>query len=77
MPTGRVFQTECPEKARLVLLRSMWGLGSMYRIVLLLHSLKREVMYEGTILLFALNTNSALLKSSCLCNGGKLKAFCF
>ena len=41
---GKVFQTECPEKARLVLCRSMRGLGSVYRIALLLLSLKREVM---------------------------------
>ena len=33
MAAGRVFQTEAPEKAKLVLLRSMWGLGSIIYIV--------------------------------------------
>ena len=75
--TGRKFQTEGPEKARLVLQRSMRGLGSMYHTVLLLYSLKRDVMYDGTMHPFAININSALLKSSCPCNGRMLRAFSF
>ena len=77
MATGSEFQQAEPEKDRLVLYRSMRGLGSTYLLVRLLLAVKREIMYEGIILLFTLNISTALLKYSCFCNGSELRAFIF
>ena len=44
MATGREFQQEEPEKDKLVLNRSMRGLGKTYLLGRLLLSLTREVM---------------------------------
>ena len=77
MATGSEFQQVEPEKDRLVLYRSMRGLGNTYLLVRLLLSEKREIMYEGVILLFTLNISTALLKYSCFCNGSMLRAFIF
>ena len=44
MATGSEFQQAEPEKDRLVLYRSMRGLGNTYLFVRLLLSVKREIM---------------------------------
>ena len=44
MATGSEFQQVEPEKDRLVLYRSMRGLGNTYLLVRLLLSVKRETM---------------------------------
>ena len=77
MATGSQFPQVEPEKERLVLYRSMRGLGNTYLLVRLLLSVKRETMQEGVILLFTLNISTALLKYSCFCNGSMPRAFIF
>ena len=75
MAAGKEFHQEEPEKDRLVLYRSMRGLGYVYLSGLLLLSLKNDIMEEGTNFLFTLNISTAILKSSCFCNSNMQQTF--
>ena len=75
--SGKEFQTNDPENARLVLYRSMRGRGGIkllgpYRLEDLV---KSERMYSGVSLLRTVNIITALLYFSCFVNGRSLRDF--
>ena len=75
--SGREFQTDDPENARLVLYRSMRGRGGMKLLepYLLEDLVKSERMYSGVFPLRTLNITTALLYFSCVVNGRSFRVF--
>ena len=75
--SGREFQTDDPENARLVLYRSMRGRGGIKLLepYLLVDLVKSERMYSGVSRLHTLNIITALLYFSCFVNGRSLRDF--
>ena len=75
--SGREFQTDDPENAKLVLYRSMRGHGGINLLepYLLVDLVKSERMYSGVSPLHTLNIITALLCLSCLVNGRNLRVF--
>ena len=74
--SGREFQTDDPENARLVLYRSMQGHGGIKLLepYLLVDLVKSERIYSGVSPLHTLNiiTATVLLYFSCFVNGRSL-----
>ena len=75
--SGREFQTDEPENARLVLYRSMRGRGRIKLLEPYLpeNLVKSERMYSGVFPLRTLNITTALLYFSCFVNGRSLRVF--
>ena len=75
--SGREFQTDDPENARLVLYRSIRGRGGIKLLepYLLEDLVKNEPMYLGVFPLRTLNIITALLYFSCFVNGRNLRVF--
>ena len=75
--SGREFQTDDPENARLVLYRSMRGRGGkrLLKPYLLEDLVKSERMYSGVFPLRTLKLITALLYFSCFVNGRGLRVF--
>ena len=73
--SGREFQTDDPENARLVLYRSMRGRGGIKLLqpYLLEDLVKSERLCSGVFPLRTLNINTALLYFSCFVNGRSLR----
>ena len=69
--SGREFQTDNPENARLVLYRSMRGRGRIKLLEPYLpeNLVKSERMYSGVFPLRTLNITTALLYFSCFVTG--------
>ena len=65
---------DAPEKEKLVLKRSILGLGNIIvRVERLFEQTKRDVRYCGARFLYALNTSRALLNVSFSLSGSKPK----
>ena len=75
--SGREFQTDDPENARLVSYKSMRGRGGIKLLepYLLEDLVKNEPMYLGVFPLRTLNIITALLYFSCFVNGRSLRVF--
>ena len=75
--SGREFQTDDPENARLVLYKSMQGRGGIKLLepYLLEDLAKSERTYSGVFPLRTLNIITALLYFSCFVNGRSLRVF--
>ena len=75
--SGREFQTDDPENARLVLYRSVRGRGGIKLLepYLLEDLVKSERMYSGVFPSRTLNIITALLYFSCFVNGRSLRVF--
>ena len=75
--SGREFQTDDPENARLVLYRSVRGGGGikLFEPYLLVDLVKSQRMYSGVFPLRTLNITTALLYFSCFVNGRSLRVF--
>ena len=73
--SGREFQTDDPENARLVLYRSMQGCGGIRLLEpsLLVDLMKSERMYSLVFPRHTLNVITALLYFSCFVNGRSLR----
>ena len=75
--SGREFQPDGPENARLVSYRSMRGLGGIKLLepYLLEDLMKSERTYSGVFPFHTLNIIIALLYFSCFVNGRSLRVF--